>query len=264
MDQKRKVPVIFRQRTSFLRILNGDKALLLEVTPDEVTQRHRHPFCDTCADHRPLMLPNAAHIHEEIVQTTIRLFVSGMILSAAISAWGDNRSFESGLGRTHLIELFTSEGCSSCPPAEAWLSKLKSEPGLWKAFVPLAFHVDYWDRLGWRDPFASKEWTARQYRYSANWRRSESVYTPGFVLDGRELLDRSMPPASNEKPGALKLWIANEKITAEFKPTNGETKDLDLHVAALGFDLNTKIGAGENSGRNLKQDFVVLSLAKQK
>lgn len=148
-------------------------------------------------------------------------------------------SIESGPRKTHLLELFTSEGCSSCPPAEAWMSRLKENPGLWRDFVPIAFHVDYWDRLGWRDPFAAKEWTARQYLYSANW-RSESVYTPGFVLDGRELLDRSMPAASNEKPGALKLSIANEKITAEFKPTNGETKDLDLHVAALGFDLNTK------------------------
>lgn len=193
-----------------------------------------------------------------------RLLLCLLLPIGALTAQTGDRVFESGPQKVHLIELFTSQGCSSCPPAEAWLSKLKSDRRLWRDFVPIAFHVDYWDRLGWRDPFAAKEWTARQYLYSANWRRSESVYTPGFVLDGRELLDRSVPPASNEKPGALKLWIANEKITAEFKPTNGETKDLDLHVAALGFDLNTKISAGENSGRNLKQDFVVLSLAKQK
>src|SRR5689334_18800483 len=103
-------------------------------------------------------------------------------------------TFESGPARTHLIELYTSEGCSSCPPAEAWLSKLKDEPRLWRDFVPLAFHVDYWDRLGWRDPFASKEWTARQYAYSAGW-KSESVYTPGFVLDGREWRNNDVPPA---------------------------------------------------------------------
>ncbi len=106
--------------------------------------------------------------------------------------------------KTHLIELFTSQGCSSCPPAEAWLSKLKNEPRLWKDFVPLAFHVDYWDRLGWRDPFASKEWTARQYQYSENW-KSESVYTPGFVLDGREWMDRSIPAAATEKPGVVEI-----------------------------------------------------------
>ena len=103
-------------------------------------------------------------------------------LAVGLTARAADYSFESGQRKTHLIELFTSQGCSSCPPAEAWLSKLKSEPGLWKDFVPIAFHVDYWDRLGWRDPFASKDWTARQYQYSENW-KSESVYTPGFVLE---------------------------------------------------------------------------------
>lgn len=171
--------------------------------------------------------------------------------------------FQSGPQKAHLIELYTSQGCSSCPPAEAWLSKLKSEPGLWKNFVPLAFHVDYWDRLGWRDPYASKEWTARQYHYSENW-KSESVYTPGFVLDGREWMSRSVPTAGTEKPGVLKLLIKEQKITAEFVPNGNGTKDLDLHVAQLGFELTTKVGAGENSGRNLKQDFVVLSLTNQK
>src|SRR3954471_14035949 len=112
--------------------------------------------------------------------------VLGPVVILPLSSSAEEIVFESKPAQTHLIELFTSEGCSSCPPAEAWLSKLKSDPGLWKAFVPLAFHVDYWDRLGWRDPFASKEWTARQYRYAANW-KGESVYTPGFVLDGVEM-----------------------------------------------------------------------------
>src|SRR6266480_7047743 len=111
------------------------------------------------------------------------------------SARAGEQRFESGAQKTHLLELFTSEGCSSCPPAEAWLSKLKAQPRLWKDFVPLAFHVDYWDHLGWRDPFAAKEWTARQHQYSASW-KSESVYTPGFVLDGREWQDRTVPVSS--------------------------------------------------------------------
>src|SRR5947207_14709116 len=92
-------------------------------------------------------------------------------LAFAFAAQAADRAFESGPQRVHLIELFTSQGCSSCPPAEAWLSKLKTEPRLWKDFVPLAFHVDYWDRLGWRDPFASKEWTARRYQYYTNLKR---------------------------------------------------------------------------------------------
>jgi len=199
------------------------------------------------------------HIHKEKL---IPMRVLGLILLfvATLTARAGERIFESGPQKTHLLELFTSQGCSSCPPAEAWLSKLKGEPGLWKDFVPLAFHVDYWDRLGWRDPFAAKDWTARQYQYSEAW-KSESVYTPGFVLDGREWMERRTPTASNDKTGALKLSIANGKAVVEF---NGANKDVDLHLAALGFDLTTKVGAGENSGRNLRQDFVVLSLTSQK
>lgn len=191
-----------------------------------------------------------------------RISVFLFFVSALAASAGD-RVFESGPQKTHLMELFTSQGCSSCPPAEAWLSKLKNESRLWKDFVPLAFHVDYWDRLGWRDPFAAKQWTARQYQYSENW-KSESVYTPGFVLDGREWVGRSIPTAATEKPGTLKLSIKDQKIMAEFVPNDNGTKDVDLHVAQLGFDLTTRIGAGENSGRNLKQDFVVLSLTNQK
>jgi len=81
-----------------------------------------------------------------------------------------------------------------------------------------------------------------------------------FVLDGREWMERSVPTPSSEKPGALKLLIANGKAVAEFVPANGAAKDVDLHLATLGFDLTTKVNAGENSGRNLRQDFVVLSL----
>ena len=186
-----------------------------------------------------------------------------LALVFAFTARGADRVFESGPQRIHLIELFTSQGCSSCPPAEAWLSKLKNQPGLWANFVPVAFHVDYWDRLGWRDPFASKEWTTRQYRYSANW-KGESVYTPGFVLDGREWTNRSLPPPAAERPGPLKLLLNNQRVTAEFAPTDGQPKDIDFHLVGLAFDLTTRVTAGENSGSNLHQDFVVLWLANQK
>src|SRR2546429_1375645 len=149
-----------------------------------------------------------------------------LVLCAISSAHAADRVLESSAQKAHLIELFTSEGCSSCPPAEAWLSKLKSEPRLWKDFVPLAFHVDYWDHLGWRDPFAAKEWTARQYQYSANW-KSESVYTPGFVVDGRELRDPSIPAPASDKPGVLKLSITNQKVVAEFVSTERGAKNVD-------------------------------------
>jgi hypothetical protein len=186
-----------------------------------------------------------------------------LTLSCVLAVRAGDRVFESKPQKVHLVELFTSEGCSSCPPAEPWLSKLKAEPGLWRDFVPIAFHVDYWDRLGWRDPFAAKEWTARQYQYAASW-KNDGVYTPGFVLDGQEWQQRIVPASSSEKPGVLRLSIANDKASAEFNPTSDPARNVDLHLAMLGFDLNTKPNAGENKGRNLRQDFVVLSLTTQK
>jgi len=166
--------------------------------------------------------------------------------------------------RVVVVELFTSEGCSSCPPADRLLEVLdQRQPVAGAELIVLSEHVDYWDRLGWRDPFASKEWTARQYQYSENW-KSESVYTPGFVLDGREWPGRSIPAAASEKPGVLKLSITDQRIAAEFVSTDGATKEVELHFATLGFDLKTKVTAGENGGRSLSQDFVVLAMTNQK
>src|SRR5215475_3052433 len=198
------------------------------------------------------MSPKPQHIHKEKL-IVMRLLVLFVLVAGILSAHAQDRVFESGPQKTHLIELFTSQGCSSCPPAEAWLSRLKNEPRLWKDFVPVAFHVDYWDRLGWRDPFASKQWTARQYQYSEAW-KGESVYTPGFVLDGREWMERRIPTASSEKSGALKFTIGNRRAVAEF---DGTMKDVDLHIATLGFDLTTKITAVENPARSLGEDFIV-------
>src|SRR5437868_3719162 len=70
--------------------------------------------------------------------------------------------FQSGEDQTVLLELYTSEGCSSCPPAEQWMTQLKNAPGLWKSFVPVAFHVDYWDYLGWKDVLSSPNYSQRQ------------------------------------------------------------------------------------------------------
>ncbi len=184
------------------------------------------------------------------------------LLSFALcAARGAETTFTSKPTRTHLLELFTSEGCSSCPPAETWLSQLKNAPGLWTDFVPLAFHVDYWDRLGWRDPFAAKAWTARQYRYSAAW-QSSNVYTPGFVLNGEELRDRRVPSAANDAAGVLSIsYEKPSRVKASFQPAKGGDQAFEVHVARLGFDVRIQVKAGENSGRQLLHDFVVLAQA---
>jgi hypothetical protein len=193
----------------------------------------------------------------------IRAMVFLALLGFSLIVHGADYTFESGPQKAHLLELFTSEGCSSCPPAESWFSKLKTEPRLWKEFVPLAFHVDYWNHLGWRDPFAAKEWTARQYQYAARW-EIDSVYTPGFVVDGREWRDRCLPQAAASKPGSLRLSIANRRCWRNFLPLKAMSEMLIFTLPCLALDLTTKITAGENNGRNLRQDFVVLSLVNEK
>lgn len=173
--------------------------------------------------------------------------------------------FQSGTNHTALIELYTSEGCSSCPPAEKSFSQLKAHPRLWIDFVPAAFHVDYWDYLGWRDPFGAADYSERQRAYAAEW-KSRSVYTPGFVLDGKEWrgwFNRDqLPRASNQQSGTLaagsddgKRWLLH------FEPTTQNSSTFDFHAALLGFDLTSDVKAGENRGRKLPHDFVVLTLA---
>lgn len=162
--------------------------------------------------------------------------------------------------RTHLLELYTSEGCSSCPPAEKWLSQLRRSPRLWKDFVPLAFHVDYWDGLGWRDRFASKAHTARQRAYAASW-GTGTVYTPGFVLDGAEWRRRATEeiPAVGGSAGVLSATVSDAKgIVVTFQPAR-RALAWETHIAVLGLDLSTRVKAGENGGRELRHDFVVLS-----
>jgi hypothetical protein len=173
--------------------------------------------------------------------------------------------FASGPARVSLIELYTSEGCSSCPPAEQWLGQLRDQPGLWRDFVPVAFHVDYWNRLGWPDRFSKKEFTQREYDYSAAW-SSDSVYTPCFVRDGAEWKARGVPSAaSGSAVGTLTLDYDGATLKAEFVPAGkGVAGDFEVHIAVLGAGIVSKVTAGENRGETLKHDFIVLSLTKGK
>ena len=168
------------------------------------------------------------------------------------------RHFSSGENRVHLLELYSSEGCSSCPPAELWLGDLREAPGLWRDFVPVAFHVDYWDRLGWRDRFARKEFTARQYAYSNSW-RSDNVYTPEFVLDGLEWRKAAggPPSAVTHSAGVLSVdYLTAGICRVSFAPAG----DFEVHVALLGGGVVSAVRAGENSGRQLHHEFLVLEM----
>jgi hypothetical protein len=194
----------------------------------------------------------------------IKLFLTIFVFTLSVGTMSaEEIKLSSSPQQTALVELYTSEGCSSCPPAEAWMSRLKDDADLWKRFVPVSFHVDYWDRLGWRDRFSSKRWTERQSRYAALW-NSESVYTPAVVVNSREERDWSRVSLSqpNEKQvGVLRVTSSDGKTFAlEFRPADRTASDWDAHLALLASDITTDVRAGENSGRNLKHDFVVLDL----
>lgn len=165
--------------------------------------------------------------------------------------------------RVSLLELYTSEGCSSCPPADKWLSELKSHPGLWTSLIPVAFHVDYWNYIGWEDRFSSPEYASRQRRYAKS-KNLKTVYTPGFLLNGQEWRSfyglRKLSVDSSEEVGRLKLNITDMELQAEYKPTKKmKDESLVLNIVVLGFDIKTNVRAGENRNKELKHDFTVLA-----
>jgi hypothetical protein len=114
-----------------------------------------------------------------------RVLAAALLALALTAAIAQPLVIQSPEGRVSLLELYTSEGCSSCPPADRWLSTLRDDPRLWRLVVPVAFHVDYWDYLGWRDRFADPAHAERQ-RTLAGQGLLSTVYTPGLVLDGKE------------------------------------------------------------------------------
>lgn len=181
----------------------------------------------------------------------------------ALSATDDKPlHFASGENRVVLLELFTSEGCSSCPPADQWLSKLKNKKGLWQDYIPIAFHVDYWDYIGWQDRFASADNSNRQRRYAQEG-GVRFVYTPGFVNDGMEWVgwrEGKSVKAGNSYAGNLSVMIDGNDIAVRFDNTVVSHKKLSVHIAVLGMGVKTSVRAGENKGRILKHDFVALDV----
>lgn len=177
--------------------------------------------------------------------------------------------FSSGTAKVALLELYTSEGCSSCPAADQFVSQYVGRRELWDRAIPVAFHVDYWDELGWVDPLARAAFSERQRAYQRIG-YANAVYTPGFFLNGREWRGffgspRQLPDpfTDTEKPGVLSIRLEHQNgpgdtITVFFEGRE-TTAALVAHVAGLGFDIKHQIRRGENAGRTLTHDFVVLS-----
>jgi hypothetical protein len=189
----------------------------------------------------------------------------GMVLLTLFSAHAET-TLRSGPQRVSLLEVYTSEGCSSCPPAEAWLGGFQGDRRLWKEIVPVAFHVDYWDGLGWKDRFAKQEYTSRQREYSTAWGTS-SVYTPGFVLDGQEwkgwFEHNPLPEPGDRSAGSLEVMIEGQTARITFSQYSG-SKDVEAHVVPLAMDVSSEVRSGENRGRKLTHSFVALDLVSRK
>lgn len=172
-----------------------------------------------------------------------------------------------------LVELFTSEGCSSCPPADALLARLDREKIVGGApVIVFEEHVDYWDNLGWKDPFSSSQWTARQENYAAALHEN-GVYTPQMVVDGADEL-----VGSRESQAREAIRVAAEKpkaqIHLESSPVAPGRYQLNIQVQMLPSavdgaqvwlaitesGLHSSVSAGENSGEDLHHAPVVRSL----
>ncbi|OHC66725.1 MAG: hypothetical protein A3H93_11115 [Rhodocyclales bacterium RIFCSPLOWO2_02_FULL_63_24] len=170
----------------------------------------------------------------------------------------------SGAQRAVLLELYTSEGCDSCPPADRRLSQMRSQAEYAGRVVPLAFHVDYWDRLGWVDRFASPRHTRRQYEM-AGLARSRLVYTPQFLRNGRDWRSAGSPL------DAVAELSSRASIVLELGAPSGGQLAVDGEIAASNAaaeawlalyenNLESQVRAGENAGKTLRHDYVVRRL----
>ena len=171
-----------------------------------------------------------------------------------------------------LVELFTSEGCSSCPPADSLLMRLgRTQPVHGADVIILEEHVNYWDRLGWKDPFSSDVVTDRQGEYAGAFGGGQ-VYTPQMVVDGRaefvgssenEALRAIRTASASPKPAVALAWAPDGRLSVSVPPLAGATAGhaAQVYLAITENMLQSDVKHGENSGRALKHDGVTRQLS---
>jgi len=202
-----------------------------------------------------------------------------LIVAAPHGGSGDAKAPAAGApASAAVVELFTSQGCSSCPPADRLLSKISNDPRYQGKVIPLSFHVDYWNYIGWTDPYSSSRWSDRQRTYAGRVFRSNRIYTPQVVVNGRsecvgnsegEVADRIADALAAEPAGRVSLAVdpptpdghLKVKLGAKLAKAAG-SGNLDLWVAIYESGLSTEVKAGENSSRTLRNDRVVRRLEK--
>lgn len=208
----------------------------------------------------------------------IRVITGLSVLTWASAGFGQalapaTCSVQSGPLKTPVLELYTSEGCSSCPPADKWLSTFKNQAagppggqvtGATTAPLPViqAFHVGYWDYIGWVDRFASPAHTTRQ-RQIAALNRQSSIYTPQAVLDGRDWRDWGGAPGRVSKttePAQASIslkQVAQDQFEAVVTPAPGVSGKWSAYWTLTEDGHSSRVKSGENAGEFLKHDFVV-------
>ena len=204
-------------------------------------------------------------MHKKYMEMAVLAF--SFVKHAPALAEGDKIIAASGTSKVTLFELYSSESCSSCPPADQWVSKLESHKDLWSKFVPVVFHVDYWNHLSWKDKLSSSEMTTRQIAISKTWARP-SVYTPGVIINGSEWpmwRDSTLTSRLIKESSKITLNIIQTSTGSFQVQVSGRTPGVNyvVYLAKLGVGIRSKIDDGENSGKILTHNFVVLDWHKQ-
>ena len=211
----------------------------------------------------------------------MKLFVGLLLIASGIVAvWGFRHGpalsdtsvpMAPGAGPVPvMVELFTSEGCSSCPPADALLSKLDQQPINGVEIIVLSEHVDYWNSLGWQDPFSAAGFSERQREYGDAFRTS-SVYTPQMIVDGRQEFVGSdekrahtaIVKAARETRAKVELQLTSTKelaVNITDLPHVTEADTAEVLLAVTESNLSSDVARGENAGRALKHTAVVRQL----
>lgn len=198
--------------------------------------------------------------YNTVINNITRTFFTLLMISSTVFSQGF--IFESKENKVNIIELYTSEGCSSCPRADEWLSKLKANEKVFTEFIPMAFHITYWDFIGWKDSFADKMYDSRQRYYANKVWKNNSVYTPQFIINSKEykrwFKTKSFPIFKKEYGGKLKVNYDKNILKINYQNKKIKDKKIYLNMAILGFDYKINIKKGENKYKTLEHDFVVI------
>ena len=187
------------------------------------------------------------------------LLLLALATSTALAQTCPSTTAQSGATVPRVVELYTSEGCSSCPPADRWLSSLKGEPGV----IAAAYHVDYWNGLGWPDRFSSPAYTEKQ-KQGVGVNGSRYAYTPQIVVNGRDWRGSALPAASAEAARVRLTWSrsAGGELRLSAESIAGAPSRIQLWWARVEDGHQSRVKAGENRGATLGHDSVVRDYAR--